>query len=163
MGAAVGTGDGDSVNVELNVVPFIDLMSCLTAFLLVTAVWSQYAQIDIQPKGISHPSKEETTEEPPPQISVLLTKNELWIGITTGDINQVSNNAEGGYNWAELSRILAEFKALPDFEKRADLEVAAEAEVNYQDIVTAMDHSMMMQFKDINYVEPRRLSVRFQE
>ena len=52
MGASVGAGDGDSVNVELNVVPFIDLMSCLTAFLLVTAVWSQYAQINIKPKGL---------------------------------------------------------------------------------------------------------------
>jgi biopolymer transport protein ExbD len=50
MGAAVGTGDGKkSVNVELNIVPFIDLMSCLTAFRLVTAVWVNIAQINIQP------------------------------------------------------------------------------------------------------------------
>ena len=47
MGAAVGTGDGKkSVNVDLNIVPFIDLMSCLTAFLLVTAVWVNIAQIN---------------------------------------------------------------------------------------------------------------------
>ena len=52
MGASVGTGEGGkSVNVELNIVPFIDLMSCLTAFLLVTAVWVNIAQINIQPKG----------------------------------------------------------------------------------------------------------------
>ena len=53
MGAAIGAG-GDSkhdVNVELNIVPFIDLMSCLTAFLLVAAVWVNIAQINIQPKG----------------------------------------------------------------------------------------------------------------
>ena len=46
MGAAIGTGDKKSVNVELNIVPFIDLMSCLTAFLLVTAVWVNIAQIN---------------------------------------------------------------------------------------------------------------------
>jgi len=52
MGASLGTGDGKkSLNVELNIVPFIDLMSCLTAFLLVTAVWVNIAQINIQPKG----------------------------------------------------------------------------------------------------------------
>jgi biopolymer transport protein ExbD len=51
MGAAVGTDAKGSVNVELNIVPFIDLMSCLTAFLLVTAVWVNIAQINIQPKG----------------------------------------------------------------------------------------------------------------
>jgi hypothetical protein len=33
MGAAIDTGGGDkkSVNVDLNIVPYIDLMSCLTA------------------------------------------------------------------------------------------------------------------------------------
>ena len=34
MGASVGTGEGKSSNIELNIVPFIDLMSCLVAFLL---------------------------------------------------------------------------------------------------------------------------------
>ena len=53
MGASVGTDSGKkSVDVELNVVPFIDLMSCLPAFLLVTAVWTNLAQISIKPKGI---------------------------------------------------------------------------------------------------------------
>ena len=53
MAASIGTGDKKSVNVELNIVPFIDLMSCLTAFLLVTAVWVNIAQINIQPKGMA--------------------------------------------------------------------------------------------------------------
>ena len=53
MGASLGTDQAGSVDVELNVVPFIDLMSCLTAFLLVTAVWSQFKQISIKPKGLS--------------------------------------------------------------------------------------------------------------
>ena len=82
MGAAVGAGDGDSVNVELNVVPFIDLMSCLTAFLLVTAVWSQYAQINIKPKGLGRDATKEQDEEPPVNISVLLTENEIWVGFS---------------------------------------------------------------------------------
>ena len=54
MGAAVGTGEEGgrkSVNVELNIVPFIDVMSCLTASLLITAVWVNIAQINIQPKA----------------------------------------------------------------------------------------------------------------
>ena len=62
MGAAIDTGgDKKSVNVHLNIVPFIDLMSCLTAFLLVTAVWSNLAQISIKPKGVAR----ETPDLPP--------------------------------------------------------------------------------------------------
>ena len=51
MGQAIGTGDKKSVNVELNIVPFIDLMSCLTAFLLVTAVWVNLASVKNEPAG----------------------------------------------------------------------------------------------------------------
>jgi biopolymer transport protein ExbD len=52
MGAAVGADDGKkSVNVDVNIVPFIDLMSCLIAFLLVAAVWVNIAQLQNHPQG----------------------------------------------------------------------------------------------------------------
>ena len=51
MGVSLGSGDKKSVDVEIQVVPFIDLMSCLTAFLLVTAVWTMFAQINIRPSN----------------------------------------------------------------------------------------------------------------
>jgi biopolymer transport protein ExbD len=52
MGAVIDSGnDRKNHNVDLNIVPYIDLMSCLTAFLLVVAVWIDIAQITIQPRG----------------------------------------------------------------------------------------------------------------
>lgn len=162
MGASVGTGDGDSVNVELNVVPFIDLMSCLTAFLLVTAVWSQYAQINIKPKGLSRDATQEQIEDPPPVISVLLTVNEIWVGITTGERLQIRN--EGGfYDWGTLEEELTKYREMAIFADRSDIEIAAEDEVKYQDVVNAMDYSIGIQFRDIGYVGPSSLSVRFKE
>ena len=62
MGGVDTGGDEKSVDVHLNIVPFIDLLSCLTAFLLVTAVWSNLAQITIKPKGVAR-SAEPTLEE----------------------------------------------------------------------------------------------------
>src|SRR5262245_46520254 len=50
MGISLGNADKRSRNLDLNLVPMIDLMSCMTAFLLVTAVWSQTATVDTQPK-----------------------------------------------------------------------------------------------------------------
>src|SRR3954467_14220044 len=42
MGASgLGGGGKKSTNVELNLVPFIDLLSTLICFLLITAVWQQ--------------------------------------------------------------------------------------------------------------------------
>lgn len=165
MGASVGTGDGDSVNVELNVVPFIDLMSCLTAFLLVTAVWSQYAQINIKPKGLGRDATKEQDEEPPVNISVLLTENEIWVGLTTGDRRQIRNEGDK-YDWTSLEETLKEYREMPVFAgppMRSDIEIAAEDTVTYQNVITAMDYSIGTQFRDIGYVDPTSLSVRFKE
>ena len=165
MSAAVGADDGDSVNVELNVVPFIDLMSCLTAFLLVTAVWSQYSQVKIKPKGIGQPSKQTDVPEIP-MISVLLTEKEIYVGLSPGpgvtpDKTQISN-LEGGtkYDWVALGEALKVYREMDEFKERDDIEIAAEDGVTYQDIVTAMDWSIGFQFENIGYVDPTSLSVK---
>src|SRR4026209_166870 len=83
MGAAVGTGDGKkSVNVELNIVPFIDLMSCLTAFLLVTAVWVNIAQINIQPKGKTRDQAPVQQDDEHVTLSVLVQSDRIWVGLS---------------------------------------------------------------------------------
>jgi biopolymer transport protein ExbD len=47
-GIDVGGGHGGrrSLNMEIPLIPFIDFLLCLVAFLLVTAVWSQMARIN---------------------------------------------------------------------------------------------------------------------
>ena len=48
MGQISSGGHGKKeVAVELNLVPFIDLMSVLITFLLITAVWTQVSMIQI--------------------------------------------------------------------------------------------------------------------
>lgn len=57
-------GGGRRVNQELNLVPFIDLMSVLITFLLLTAVWTQVSMIQI---GSSIYGKKSETQ--PPQVT----------------------------------------------------------------------------------------------
>src|SRR5690349_21697588 len=49
MGATFGSGK-EKRNVDINLVPMIDLMSCLTAFLLVTAAWQTMSAVDTDNK-----------------------------------------------------------------------------------------------------------------
>jgi len=161
MGASVGTGDGDSVDVELNVVPFIDLMSCLTAFLLVSAVWSEYSQLSIRPKGIGRKGAP-PTEEIPKNISVLLTKTEIWVGMSTQQPTLIRNESNG-YDWDALGKVLEELKDTSEFAERDDIEIAAEDEVVYQFVIDAMSTSKDSKFNDIGYMDPASLSVRFKE
>ena len=163
MGAAVGTGSGKGdVNVELNVVPFIDLMSCLTAFLLATAVWSAYSQISIKPKGIGRKTEVDTNPEEKIFASILVTNNEIWAGLTVGDRRQIRKDSDT-HDWDGLEEILTEFKGLPPFAQRTDIEIAADDDVQYQTIISAMDMAIIAGFDDIGLVDPASLSVRFTE
>ena len=163
MGATVGADSGGkSVDVELNVVPFIDLMSCLTAFLLVTAVWSSYSQINIKPKGLGRDATRPLQEEIPVNASLLLTDNEIWVGLTTGDRRQIRSEGDS-YDWLALEEVLGEYREMAVFDDRSDIEVAAEDDVDYQTVINTMDYAIASGFRDIGFVDPQSLSVKFKE
>ena len=136
-------------------------MSCLTAFLLATAVWSAYSQINIKPKGIGRKTEQKLKDD---KIfaSVLVTKNEIWAGLTVGDRRQIRKEGEA-YPWQDLGKVLKEFKDLSAFKNRADIEIAADDEVVYQNIIFTMDMAVSSGFDDIGLVDPASLSVRFTE
>jgi biopolymer transport protein ExbD len=160
MGVSLGSGDKKSVDIEINVVPFIDLMSCLTAFLLVTAVWTQFAQINIKPKGLG---REATKLDDQNKIyaSILVTKNEVWVGQTSGDLRRINKDGDQ-QDWQGLREVLDDYQKT-SMAGRPDIEVAAEDDVVYQDIINAMDTAIAAQFRDIGFIDPGSLSVRFKE
>src|SRR6478609_974755 len=105
MGASVGTGGGKGdVNVELNIIPFIDLMSCLTAFLLVTAVWVNIAKLDVHTAGKAR--DQVTPPEPDPQLSELIEADGIWIGVSRVDEFEKIPNTTAGPDWAKLEERL---------------------------------------------------------
>src|ERR1044071_3670660 len=63
-GIDVGGGHGGkrATNHEIPLIPFIDFLLCLVAFLLVTAVWSQMARLNADAR-VPGPPKDEPPEE----------------------------------------------------------------------------------------------------
>src|SRR5262245_11954324 len=166
MGAAVGTGDGKkSVNVELNIVPFIDLMSCLTAFLLVTAVWVNIAQINIQPKGKNRDTTQVQTEDEHVTLSVLVQSDKIWVGLSrVNEFQEIPNKGANDRDWEKFETTLKEHKASAFFADRTDIEVAgestAQSPVSYQDIIKAMDVAVKVGFIDVGLSDPAGLAAR---
>ena len=165
MGASLGTGDGKkSVNVDLNIVPFIDLMSCLTAFLLVTAVWVNIAQINIQPKGKNRDTQQVQQDDETVTLSVLVQADRIWVGLSR--VNEFQEIPKKGdqQDWEKLETTLKEHKASAFFADRTDIEVAAEsttqAPVPYQDVIHAMDVAVKVGFIDVGLTEPAGLAAR---
>jgi len=164
MGAAIGAGDKKSVNVELNIVPFIDLMSCLTAFLLVTAVWVNIAQINIQPKGKTRDTSNVQKDDETVILSVLVQADKIIVGLSRVNEFQEIPKKGDDQDWEKFESTLKDHKASPFFADRQDLEIAGESTtqspVKYQDIIHAMDLAIKVGFKDVGLSDPAGLAAR---
>jgi biopolymer transport protein ExbD len=165
MGAAVGTDEKGSVNVELNIIPFIDLMSCLTAFLLVTAVWVNIAQINIQPKGKTRDTSNVQQDDEHVTLSVLVQSDKIWIGLSrVNEFQDIPKLPSGEHDWDKFETTIKQHKTSAFFADRTDLEIAAEstaaAPVKYQDIIKAMDLSIKVGFLDVGLSDPQGLAAR---
>jgi biopolymer transport protein ExbD len=162
MGAAIGTDDRGSRNVDLNIVPFIDLMSCLTAFLLVTAVWTNLSQLDTQAAGKSRLGIDR--DDPDPQLSVLIEGDEIWVGVSRVDEFERIPKRDAGYDWGELERTLAAHKASSLFAETSIIQIAANstatARVDYQALVGAMDVAKKAGFSTVNLSDLDGLAAR---
>ena len=68
MGVSVegGKGRGKSMGVDLNLVPFIDFLSCLIAFLMISAVWTQIASLETEQNISDNPPENTPPPDPPP-------------------------------------------------------------------------------------------------
>jgi biopolymer transport protein ExbD len=165
MAQALGSTDKKSVNVELNIIPFIDLMSCITAFLMVTAVWINIAQLEIRPAGHAR-------DVPPcidtdcdaPKLSVLIEADDLWVGVSRVNDFQKLPRTQTGYDWSGLEALLKTHKASAFFENTAQIEIAADSTaahpIAYQELIAAMDIAVKVGFIDVGITEPQGLSAR---
>lgn len=149
MGASLGSGDRDSRDVAMNIVPLVDLMSCLTAFLLVAAVWVKTAQLDTEPQGRNRAGLDPGVDDKV-VLSVLVQEDRIWIGQSRIDERR---EFEPGADPAALRAYLAEVKASAPFVGRDDIQIAAESTtphpVRYQDVITMMELARQAGFETI--------------
>lgn len=136
---SVGGGHGGkkSVDSEVPLVPFIDLLLCCIMFLLVTAVWNQLARINANQQ---QPGREAPVDAPPPEEKVKLFLHVRSVGYTlfstAGDRLEIPKNGDR-YDLEELKNKLQERHRLEP--NRKDIIVAPEDGVTYKDVVAAMD------------------------
>lgn len=163
MGAAIGTEDSTkSRNVDLNIIPFIDLMSCLTAFLLVTAVWVNISQLNITAGGKSREGFDDV--DPDPELSVLVEADEIWVGVSRVEEYERIPKTAAGYDWSKLELSLRAHKTTGLFVDNKVIQVAAESTqtdpVPYQAMVAAMDVALKVGFSDVKITDPNGLAAR---
>ena len=87
--ASISTGSGasgrKSVDSEIPLVPFIDLLLCCVMFLLVTAVWNQLAAVETStPSSTARPEQPADTPVDAPPVYLALTQADVSISFADG-------------------------------------------------------------------------------
>ena len=120
--------------VELNITAFMNLMVILVPFLLITAVFSQVAILELNlPSSSDQPGIEPET----PQLEVIVRQDRLEIGErNTGLLTDLPALALG-HDFAGLNAYLQRIKAkYPD---KLDASILLEPDVPYEVLVRVMD------------------------
>ena len=159
------TGGGKSRNLDLNIVPFIDLMSCLTAFLLVTAVWVNTARLNVEPVGKARNGDPCPDDECDVKLSVLVEPDDIWVGVSrVNDFEKIARRADGTYDFEQLEQRLKAHKTSAFFRDTTAIEIAAASTeatpVHYQALVSAMDVAVKAGFVDVGLTDPQGLTAQ---
>lgn len=127
---------------EINLIPFIDLLSACICFLLLTAVWVQVGSMDVKQAVGGQPASETVKK---PTLWVQMGKAGE-VTLTVQDTQKVpaklrklsvKGSAEGKTNTAELDGAIASIKSLEP-ELRTAL-IQPQAESVYEDMIALMD------------------------
>jgi len=118
---------------ELNIMPFMNLMVILLPFLLITAVFSRTAVLELTLPG---PSSQETAQADF-ALEITLRADRIEVGDrTTGLLTELANGPEG-YDLAGLTDYLAQVKVR--FPDKVDATLLVEPQVSYDAVVHVMD------------------------
>jgi biopolymer transport protein ExbD len=143
-----GKGKKKSLDSELNLVPFIDLLSCLISFLLITAVWTQVSALRVaQTGGIS--AEESEPKEGTIDVRVTLTDRGYTLSLAGAlvELPKVSRVQKEGEEPAAGGAMAFDTKALlekltqvkQNFTEQRAVTVAAEDSVVYDDLIESVD------------------------
>jgi len=125
----------DSDTADLNITAFMNLMVILVPFLLITAVFSRLAVLELYLPGSSNEPVD--PQELTFQLEVTVRKHQIEVGDRNLGALAVYPFGEDGYDYEALSKKLSAIKErYPD---KTDVAILLEAEIPYDTLVQVMD------------------------
>jgi len=121
---------------DLNITAFMNLMVILVPFLLITAVFSRLAILELNLPGSSTEPVE--PQEQTFQLEVIIRKDKIEVGDRNlGLLGVYRNDEQGRYDYDALSAKLSELKRR--YPKKTDAAILLEADIEYDTLVQVMD------------------------
>lgn len=150
--AHISTGGkgGRQKTFEPNLVPFIDLMSVLITFLLISAVWTQVSMMQIG-SSLYGKRNEQQTAQIPPDADIVLKLDIRGDGYELTVAKQVikfPRSKDKQYDDAGLIAQLEKAKQL--YPKKTDAAIAMQEDLPYEQLIHGMDSLLRSGFPVIS-------------
>jgi biopolymer transport protein ExbD len=126
---------------ELNITVFMNLMVILVPFLLITAVFSRLAILELNLPGSS--TEPVDSQEQTFQLEITVRKEKIEVGDRNIGALGVYPNSEDGYDFEALSTKLSDIKKR--YPEKTDAAILLEAEIPYDTLVQVMDRVRVAQ------------------
>ena len=141
-------GGKKSVNADLNLVPYIDLLTCMVSFLLITAVWSQLARLEAHQKGQGQAGEDTPPEK---QLKLVVVVNDEGFNVVADQDQQPIPKKGTEYDFEKLGTELKKLKdSHPD---KSDVQVASEDQIKFEILVRTMDTALTARFPDPSLID----------
>ena len=120
--------------VELNITAFMNLMVILVPFLLITAVFSRMAVLEL-----NLPSSSSANNEPPKdlQLEIIVREDSLTVGDRNAGQLKAIPNSDDGHDLKALTDYLKRVKA--KFPDKTEVTLLLEPDIPYDTLVQVMD------------------------
>jgi biopolymer transport protein ExbD len=134
-----GKGGKKALDANINLVPYIDMLMTIMTFLMMTAVWTQIAMLEVQ-NASGGAEQEQTDPDPdaPKPVLVLVGKEQVVVQEEGAEPRPFPATADG----YDFTGINIELKRLKDARQdREVVKIQSEDGVEYQNLTKLIDLS----------------------
>ena len=128
-------GRRNQETVELNITAFMNLMVILVPFLLITAVFSRLAVLELNLPGSSNEPVD--PQEQTFQLEVIVRQDKIEVGDRNQGLLGIYPNGVEGYDYEALADKLAELKER--YPTKTEASILLEQDIAYDTLVQVMD------------------------
>ena len=145
-----GKGGKKALDASINLVPFIDLLSCCLSFLLITAVWTQLARMDVTQKSKAPSGAVEDQPTPTVQLTLYINKDGYIFSKSTGESTPIEMKGEE-YDYVKLAETMQQAKK--DHPDKDDITIKSDDTVIYNKIIQTMDVVISSKFPNVSLTD----------
>lgn len=142
-----GKGGKKSLDANINLVPYIDMLMTIMTFLMMTAVWTQIAMLEVQnASGGPDQQQEEPDPNAPKPVMILVGKEQVVVQEEGAEPRPFPATADG----YDFNGINIELKRLKDARQdRQVVKIQSEDGVKYEHITKLIDLSTGNEMKQL--------------